>query len=132
MNARPGLSLLEVMLAVLIIGVSVTTLLALQGKLSRGVFMAHALIDRIPYIAGFFVSAEKDRLYLERKSHTKKIEDPEVAMAYSVSKPTQKSLAQFQHLLVEKIDAQWPTIMGTRSETFAQLRFVARPEKGQP
>lgn len=130
MNARPGLSLLEVMLAVLIIGVCVTTLLALQGKLSRAVFTAHALIDRLPFVAGFFVSAEKDRLYLEKKLLIKTIEDPELTMTYSVSKSASKGLAQFQHLVIEKIDAQWPTIMGTRTETFAQARFVPRPEKG--
>lgn len=129
MNARPGLSLLEVMLAVLIIGVSVTTLLALQGKLSRGVFMAHALIDRLPFIAGFFASAEKDKLYLEQKSHKKTIEEPELTMTYSVSKPVSKSLANYKHLVVEKIDSQWPTVMGIRTETLAQLKCVPRHEK---
>ncbi len=129
MNVRSGLSLVEVMLALLIVGVSVTTLLTLQGKLSRGVFFAHALIDRIPYIAGFFVTAERDKFYLDQKSQKKTIDDPELVMTYTVSKSKNKSIAQFQQVIIEKVEAQWPTIMGTRKETFTQLRFVPRLEK---
>lgn len=129
MNGRPGLSLLEVMVAVLIVGMSVTSLLILQGKLSRGVFTAHALIDRIPFIGSFFASADRDKLYLNKKQHKKMNDDPELTMTYSVSKPTSKPLASFSHLMVEKIDAQWPTVIGNRTETFAQLRCIPGKEK---
>lgn len=129
MSVRPGLSILEVMLALLIIGVSVTALLTLQGKLSRGVFFAHALVDRIPFITSFFVFAAKDKLYLEKNSHKKVIDDPELTMTYTATKATDKALAPFKHIMVEKIDAQWQTIMGRRTEQCAKLRFVPHREK---
>lgn len=129
MNAKQGLSLIEVMLAVLIVGISVTTLLALQGKLSRGVFLAHGIVERIPFIMSYFVSAEKERLFEDQKAHKKDIQDPELAMTYSASKATSRSLASFQHLVIEKIDASWPTVLGPRNETFAVLRFAPRPAK---
>jgi hypothetical protein len=129
MSVRPGLSILEVMLALLIIGVSVTALLTLQGKLSRGVFFAHALIDRIPFITSFFVAADKDKLYLDKKAHKKVIEDPELSMTYAAATPSDKALVPFKYLILEKIHAQWPTVMGSRSESCAMLRFVPHPEK---
>ena len=58
-SAKSGLSLVEVIIAVLILGVATTSLLGLQGALIRGVFSAHALIDRLGFIRSFFVEVDK-------------------------------------------------------------------------
>lgn len=129
MKKVPGLSLLEALLAVLIVGVSVTTLLSLQGVLSRGVFTAHAFIERIPYIRSLFVQADKEKYYEGEKGHKKTIEIPALTMNYSVSKPTGKKLKGFDNLLIEKVTAEWPTVFGNRTETFTMARFSIQREK---
>ncbi len=124
-----GFSLLEVILAVLIVGVSVPVLLSLQGVLSRGVSTTHALIERIPYIRSYFVEADKEKLYESGRSYKKVIEDPSLTMTYSASKPTSRKLRDFENLLLERVEAQWTTILGTRTETFTKARFFVKKEK---
>ncbi len=124
-----GFSLLEVLLAVLIVGVSVPVLLSLQGVLSRGVSTTHALIERIPYIRSYFVEADKEKLYEGEKFHKKVIEDPSLTMTYSAVKPTSRKFRGFENLLLERVKAQWPTILGTRTETFTKVRFFIKKEK---
>lgn len=126
---KQGLSLLEVMLAILIVGISVTSILSLQGVLSRVVFTAHAIVDRAPWIASFFVEADKDKLYQEEKEHKKTVEVPKLTMVYSAVKPTSKVLKGYKHLMIDQIQAQWPTAFGIHKETISMLRFVPKVEK---
>ena len=123
-KSAPGLSILEVMLAVLMLGVSVTTILGLQAILSRGVYTAHAFVDRIGFITTFFTEAERDRFFQEEGAQKRQIDFPPLSMEYSVSSSKAKSLKNFQKVIVEQIDAQWPTVFGQRKETFGMLRFV--------
>lgn len=129
---RPGLSILEVMLAILMVGISVTTLLSLQGILSRSVYTAHAFVDRIGYITSFLAEADRDKLFEEEKTQKKALEVPKLTMTYKVAKPVGKGLKTIQNLIVEQIDAQWPTAFGERKETVGVLRFVPgkKDEKG--
>ncbi len=130
-RARPGLSLVEVLIAVLMLGISVTTLFSLQGVLSRGVFTAHALIDRIPYIRSFFVEIDRDQLFKRESVKTKTIEYPVLRMNYSIGAVADKSLTSLKQLRLEKIEAEWPTPFGERKEIYARLRFVPQPEAPQ-
>ncbi|MBA3752207.1 hypothetical protein H0X06_05470 [Candidatus Dependentiae bacterium] len=130
-RARPGLSLVEVLIAVLMLGISVTTLFSLQGVLSRGVFTAHALIDRIPYIRSFFVEIDRDQLFKRETVKSKTIEHPSLRMNYSIGAVADKSLTALKQLRLEKIEAEWPTPFGVKKETVARLRFVPQPEASQ-
>ncbi len=122
---KPGLSIIEVLLAVLIVGVSVTTLLSLQGVLSRGVYSAHALIIRLPFMRSYFVEADRDALYERTEPQKKTIEDPQTELTYSVSR---KPLKQFEHTVVEQVLAQWSMAFGTRKETVTRVKFVPGKE----
>lgn len=128
LNKR-GLSIFEVMIAILIVGITVTSILALQGTLSRAVFTAHAFVDRIAFIKSFFVEADRDKLYEDDEPHKKVIETPQLTMTYKVTKPTGKGLKTFKHIQVEQIDAEWPTVFGKRQETMGVLRFMPKPER---
>jgi Tfp pilus assembly protein PilE len=120
-----GLTLIEAMLAILIVGVSVTTLLSLQGVLSRGVFGAHGELLRLASITNLFVKADKDKLYSSEKSYTEKIEDPATTLTYTI-----KPLKNFSHILVQKVEAQWTGILGKkRQEALVMLRFAPKVKK---
>ncbi len=126
-TVRPGLSLIEVVLTVLILGIAVTSILGLQGTLMRGVFTGHAFLERIGFIRSYFVIIEKERLYTKKSAQEKVLEDPPLKMRYTHQKPTSKSLASFAHLVVDQIEAEWQTSYGVRRDQFAQLKF--RPQK---
>ena len=124
-----GLSIFEVMIAILMIGISVTSLVSLQGALSRAVFTSHGLIERLGFIKSFFVEVDRDRIFEKEKKESRVIESPSLTMNYSIAKPTSKALKGFQMIQVEKVDAQYPTVLGSRTDNFARLRFLPRMEK---
>jgi len=127
-SVKPGLSLIEVIIAILILGIATTSLLGLQGVLIRGVFSSHALLDRIGFIRSFFVEANKYELF--KKGPLKIVlEDPLVTMSYTQKRPISKGLRGEDHLVVDQIDAEWPTAFGMRKDIFSQLMFRPQKEK---
>jgi prepilin-type N-terminal cleavage/methylation domain-containing protein len=122
-----GFTLIEVMVAVLIMGVSVVTLMSLQGVLTRGVFSAHSVLERLPYIRNFFVEADKEGWYKNETVQKKSLEDPEMKLTYNTSRAKFKALMKFEHLRIEKVAAQWPSLFNAKRETAAALRFF--PQK---
>jgi hypothetical protein len=129
-HARPGLSFVEVMAAVLIMAVAATTLLGLQGVLVRGVFSAHSVIERLGFIQSYVVIAQKDRLYEKTGPQTKVIEYPALTMVYQEKSLTAKSLTKHTHLVVDQVDAEWPSPYRSRRDTFALIKFRPRKKAG--
>ena len=123
---KPGLSIFEVMIAVVIIGVSVTTIFRLQIVLSRGVFAAHALVDRLSFVSSYFVEAEREKFFKDEQPHVKDLNDPALKMTYIASKPANE-LQGFSNLVIEKIDATWPTPLGQHNETLKKAYFTGAP-----
>lgn len=126
-SVRPGISLIEVVIAVLMLGIATTSLLGLQGALLRGVFSAHLVLDRLSFIGSYFTEIEKEQLIQKNVSHTKRIDDPSLSLTFALKKTTSSGLSSHVHLIVEQVDAEWPTPFGVRKESFARLRF--RPQK---
>lgn len=124
---RSGLTFIEVMAAVLILGVAVTTILGLQSVLVRGIFSAHSIIERIGFIQSYLVIAERDRLFEKAGPHKVVKDYPPLTMIYDQKPLSVKSLAKHVHLVVDQIQAQWPTPYGERRDTFALIKF--RPRK---
>ncbi len=127
-TAQPGLSIVEVLIAVLMLGISVTTLLSLQGVLSRGVFTVHATVERIPFIRNLFVEADRDKLFKKDTPQITTIEQPTLRLTYSPKGSLPKALSSYTHLQLETVDAEWSTPFGTSKESFARLRFVPKVE----
>lgn len=129
---QKGLSLLEAMLAILIVGISVTSILTLQGVLSRGVFSAHALVDRIPYMKSMFAQADRDKFYEKQGPQEKKIEDPVTTLRYTVTTPSDaQKFKSYPHIVIEKVEAEWPSLVRDQKEVFIMFRFYPK-EKEQP
>jgi len=120
---------MEVMLAVLMLGIAITSLTGLQSALFRGVFSSHALIDRLGFIRSFFVEIDKDRLFATGTPPQRKIEDPALVMNYTQKKLTTKALVTDTHLTLEHIEAQWPSPFGIRKDSFARISFRPHKEK---
>ena len=126
-----GLSFVEVMIAVLIMGIAATTLLGLQGVLVKGVFSAHSFIERMGFIQSYLVSVEKNRLFEKSEPQKKVIEYPALTMTYQQKPLTAKSLTKHTHLVVDQVDAEWPSPYGTRRDTFSLIKFRPRKKAAQ-
>ena len=120
---------MEVVLAVLMLGIAATSLLGLQGTLLRGVFSAHSVLDRLGFIRSFFVQADRDRLFKKGVVEKKVLEDPTLTMNYTQKRPASSALSSHKHLVVEQVEAEWPTPFGTRKDTFSRLSFRPQKEK---
>lgn len=120
---KPGLSIFEVMIAAAIIGLSVTTLFRFQIVLSRGVFSAHALIERFSYITGYIIQGEREGWYKDKKEHKQELEDPILTLTYAAEKP-RNELQNFKHLVIERVEATWPTPFGNQTELVKKAYFT--------
>ncbi len=123
-TAKPGLSLMEVLLAVLIIGISVTGILSFQGTLSRSIFRAHGLIERMSFILSYFTQGDREQYFKQDKKQTKELKDPVLTLTYSVTKPTSKELKDYDHLKLETVEATWPGVFSAQMHQYTQARFV--------
>ena len=57
------------------------------------------------------------------------VETPALTMTYTIAKPVSPALKSYQLIEVENIVAEYPTVFGTRTQTFGRLRFILRQEK---
>jgi len=124
-----GFSLIEAIVALLIIGVVVGSLFKLQGQLFRGTFTAHALYERIAVIRNAFVRADQEEWYTKSKTKEYKDEGPSTKITYSFAKVSEQSaFKKIKNLYSERIDAEWPELRGTHKDTFISFRFYIEPE----
>ncbi len=126
-HVKPGISILEVVIAVLILAAAGTALMGLQGTLIRGVSSAHGIIERLGFIRSFFVVGQKDQLF-KRAEQTSELEDPPMAMTYQVKKAVSPGLSKQEHLVAQEIQAEWEGPFGTKSSIFSRLHF--NPKEG--
>lgn len=124
-----GLTLIETVLALLVIGISAITILSLQTVLSRGVFSSHAILERIYYINNLFVQADKEKLYDNEKPYEKKIDDPSLTLTYKTKKFGKIKSYSFDNIIVEQVEAGWQDIFGMRKENIITFRFLTRIQK---
>ncbi len=124
-HLRPGISILEVVIAVLILAAAGTSLMGLQGVLIRGVSSAHGIIERLGFIRSFFVVAQKDQLF-KRAEQTLEKEEPPMVMTYQKKRAVSSGLSKQEHLFVQEIDAEWQGPFGTKKRLFSRLHFNPR------
>jgi prepilin-type N-terminal cleavage/methylation domain-containing protein len=123
-----GFSLIETLVALLIIGVVVGGLFKLQGQLYRGTFSAHALFERLPIMRNAFVRADQEEWYTKSKSKHYTDEGPQTNITYKFEKLSDKStFKKIKNLYSEQVDMQWPELKGPKKEIFVSYRFYVEP-----
>lgn len=120
-----GFTLIETIIAVLIIGTSITVLFGLQSLLIKGVFFSHNIVERMIYIKNIFVKAEKDELYKKKEPTIKKISDPEMTLTYQAQElKDKKEFERFRYIVQEQVKAVWGNIFTKHQEIFVSFKFV--------
>ena len=129
MTCASGLTLIEVLFAIVLVGTSTLSLVKLQSILLRGVFEAHSLQERVSVLKNVFVQAEREAWNITSGNKQLEVADPETKITYSVSKSTQAALSKIQGLFKERVDGSWDDIIGARQESFVSFKFDPRELK---
>lgn len=130
-NQNSGFSLIEAIIALLILAVLLGSIFTFQSQLIRGVFRAHDIIEQLPVIKNALIAAERDQLYT--KDGEQKIDDKDsnTTIIYKSTKiPESSSLASIKNLKKETIVAQWPSLLTAGEIELVGFRF-SLPSSGK-
>jgi Tfp pilus assembly protein PilV len=125
-----GLTLVELMFAIVLVGAATLSLVRLQSILFRNVFAAHALEERLHILQNTLVQA--DREDWSSKVQTKQADsaDPETKITYKLEKMDEGSaLGKIPYLFKERVDGFWDDIIGARDESFISFKFNPKEPK---
>lgn len=126
-HAKSGITIIEVVVAVLMLAAAGTTLMGLQGTLLRGISESHGFLERLGFIRSFFVVTHKNQQF-KRAEQTATLEDPSLRYTYQLAPTTSPSLSSQKQVEVQRVEAEWLDPFGTRVERFARLQFTPRKE----
>ena len=129
---QPGISFIEVILAVFIIATVITSLLLLQGTAFSGLATISARLDRVFLINEYFAQSRfaraKKEAAAEKSPQTKKIDDPKTIITCELKNPARESSLKLQeHIKIEKCTAEWDEFALKLRETM--ITFLFKPEK---
>ena len=132
---QPGISFIEVILAVFIVGTVLTSLLLLQGTAFSGLATISARLDRVfiikEYLAQKVIARTKKEKGAEKSPQTKKIDDPKTTITYELKKPPRESSLKLQeHIKIEKCTAEWDEFALKLRETM--ITFLFKPDHSNP
>lgn len=129
-NIKTGFTLIEAVMAVLVLGISFTVIFAFQSNLLKRVFSTHDFVLRAIYIKNFFVNTDLENTY--EKDINKKIDDPALELNYtSKDVNTIKALEKFKNVLIEKSEFSWNSIFGKRKEIFITFKFNPKEQENK-
>lgn len=125
----PGFTLMEVMLAIFMVGVLLSALLALQGKIFDGIATYSSRMNRVFLLKNRLFEVALDRAKGETKvAPEKKIDEPATVIRYESKKPSQESsLKKFNDIMIERVTAEWDEWKTKRQEVM--ITFLYKPEK---
>jgi type II secretory pathway pseudopilin PulG len=129
-NSLPGFSFMEVMIAIIMLGMLLTAILNLQNTSFNSVVDYSARLRYIFSLRNRLVTAALERAeQKEEKSEQPKAAENGVKISYALKKINEKSvLKKFENCFIEKADAQWQEGRKKRQETMITFLYKA-PEK---
>lgn len=127
---RSGFTLIEVLLAVAIMGIVLGPIYILQGAVFDRVIRAAGSVDRMLAAYDFFVDVKKGD-----EDHIKKtISDPHADLIYEKKEPSKGSVLakEFNHIYIEKLSWHWKYKDTSYSDVLVDIAFVPPEEKEEP
>ena len=127
-HKQVGMTFIEVVLAVFIIGSLLSSLLLLQSNVVKNVSLFTARSNRTFMIKDTLVQAEIDREMQKEPAKEQKIDDPKTTITYEQKKISKdSSLKKFEDIVIETVSAEWDEWGSKRKETM--IKFLYKPEK---
>ncbi len=124
-----GFTLIEVMIAVAIMGLLLSPLFVLQSSVMNTVSKYSQRLVRVLAGQAFFGQIQLERaLNPKLDKETKKIDDPESTFEYSFDDIDEKSkLAKFKDVGLKEVLTKWNSLEGPQEE--ALISFIFDPEQ---
>ncbi len=122
-----GFSLIEVIIALLIMGLSIGTIFRFQSQLMIGTMQSHGFFERLPTIKNMFARAQENTWYESPVPIVVKDEPTDTQLTYEVKKLATGSLAALPNLMLEQVHAEWPGYLAPRTAELITFRFNLPP-----
>lgn len=136
LNNKSGFTFIEVVIAITITGLILSSLFALQSTMLNNIVRDHFKISRIFYIKNFMqdpanLKKAKESIISSKSDGKveKEIDDPKMKLKYQLKKPNEKSTISKSFKDVPLINATgtWQGLKGQEEETFVGLIYI-KPE----
>lgn len=125
-----GFSLIEVMLALSMIGIILTSLLMLESRIFKRVVACTQKMERFAAIKNLFLLVKKEGLPQDSSTYTALLQDPDITVQYE-KKAIEKTsaLARFKGVMQEVATGTWDEWGQQREYAFYTYCFVGIPKK---
>ncbi len=128
---QPGFSLIEVLIALMMVSITITSLLTLQNSLQTMLFKDNSQWHAEQLAMQAFVDAEKQQPAEQQSAGPGKTierEQDDFKIVYTISEPIEGTpLAEIENLVIEKVVVSWTKIMAT--QTFTLIKYSYHPKK---
>jgi len=129
-KSKKGFTLIEVLIALAIVGMALTPLLLNQSSLVLRVAENARKIKRIFAAENFmvtsFIEFEKDP---QKKKNVKKIEEPEIQLSYRISKPSEKIKKEFKDIYTTNVTTERKEQEKAQKEKLVNFLFLPELKK---
>jgi prepilin-type N-terminal cleavage/methylation domain-containing protein len=128
---RSGFTLIEVVIAIALVGVMMTSIFALMNSSFRSTYDINSLVYRIFYIKnGFFDPEYQNSIQKDpSKIFDKRIEDPSVDITFSAKKSKNKSIENsFKNVYRILSMGKWQALK-FYEESIVGFQYIAPPKK---
>jgi len=129
-NVKNGFTLIEVLIAVAMVGLLLSPLFITQESIFLSVAKGAQSFGRIIKAKNFYWSAKQKADKQEKPGFTldKKLDDPIMMLKYEVTSQSQKSsLKDFKDVYKERVKITWQD--GRRKKEDALVSFVFKPQQ---
>jgi prepilin-type N-terminal cleavage/methylation domain-containing protein len=128
-----GFTLIEVLLAMALVGVVLTPIYSLQNSIFNQVLKMANAVDRMFVAYDFFLDVQNEADEKDQKKITRKIDDPSTELIYEIQDVSKDSVLQkdFNNLYIEKITWDWQDGNKKRSNQFINVLFEPPAPKKQ-
>lgn len=127
---RPGFTLVEILVALVIFALLATPLIMTQSTILGGVARNAWHVQRMIAAQNFFVDGRQAAHTAPEFTLEKKIASPEAYLRYVRAPVAQGSLAVgYKGLLCEKVTVEWQEMGQKKSDTLVQFIFKPEPKE---
>ncbi len=129
-NRTNGFTFVEVIIAVAIIGMVLTSLFTLQTGLFNSTFNNYSKISRIFFIKNFFFNFETREKLNKNKIIKKELKDPPTKLTFELKNLNEKSaVKKYENIFLLKSSASWRGLINQQEENMIYFIYEKLKEK---
>lgn len=126
-----GFTFIEVIIAITIVGLILTSLFGLQTTMFKNIINGHFRTSRLFFLKNFLLDEDNlKKAKKEKKVIERDLTDPKMKMKYELKKVDEKSnlVKNFKNVSLIKVTGTWQGLRAQQEESFIRLVYI-KPEK---